>query len=325
MKTIKLIAPAKVNLFLGIGRQRPDGYHDATTVMHSLALHDTVSMTRVDAGESVVLIEPESHAQPLREYSVEVVADSGLSVEAKSIWLEGIDPLDIPSDQNLACKAVLLLAEKLDRHVDECIRIIIEKHIPYQAGLGGGSSDAAAALLGAAELWGAASDDPRIEQAAEELGADVRFFLHGGCALLNGRGESFVHALEPMKETVAIVRPAQGVSTKQAYHAFDEHPAYPEQSLLDDVCAADRAADVPLFNNLEAPAERLADGLKQAREIIAATDGVTGVLLCGSGSALFAICDTYATAQKLSARAQANGCWARSTSFSSIRAALLPS
>lgn len=90
--------------------------------------------------------------------------------------------LDVPVESNIVAKAVRLLAEKLERTADETVVACLEKHIPAEAGLGGGSSDAAAALLGAAHLWGVPADDPRIEEAARSLGADVAFFLHGGCA-----------------------------------------------------------------------------------------------------------------------------------------------
>ena len=72
MKTIELIAPAKVNLFLGIGERRADGYHDATTVMHALSMHDSLRMTRLGAGEHTVLVEPCDEAQPLREFEIDV-------------------------------------------------------------------------------------------------------------------------------------------------------------------------------------------------------------------------------------------------------------
>ena len=164
MKTVNVIAPAKVNLFLGIGARRDDGYHDVTTVMHALSMHDKLTMTQIGCGEHVMVVEPNDPAQPERQEEVKVEPGSGLSVTVRNLWFGGIEPLDIPSADNLASKAVYAFAQAVGRSEDEAIRIVIEKHIPYQAGLGGGSSDAAAALVGAAELWGIELDDDELKK-----------------------------------------------------------------------------------------------------------------------------------------------------------------
>jgi 4-diphosphocytidyl-2-C-methyl-D-erythritol kinase len=325
MKTVKLIAPAKVNLFLGIGECREDGYHDAVSVMQALALHDTLTMTSVGSGEHVMLMEPCDAAQPLRQCEVQVREGDGLSVEAKSIWCEGIVPIELPSADNLACRAVMMLAQAIGRTQDECIRIVVEKHIPYQAGLGGGSADAAAALVGAASLWGLSVDDEAVRAVARRLGADVRFFLHGGCVLLEGRGDEFVRSLAARRDSVVIIRPDSGVSTAEAYRMFDAAPQVPDAAILQQVHAARTGDAVPLFNNLEAPSTSLLPELADIRAFARQASDVRGVLLCGSGSATFAVCGTYAAAQALSAAAQSRGYWARATSFSGIRAAQLPS
>ncbi len=324
MKTIRLIAPAKTNLYLGVGQRRDDGFHEVTTVMHALTMHDTLTMTHLGAGEHAVLLEPCDEAQPMRECPIDVEEGSGLLVDTKILWASDIEPIEVASDANLATRAVNLLAKNLGRNVDEFIRIVIDKHIPSQAGLGGGSSDAAAAILGAASFWGVSADDPKVEQTAAAIGADVRFFLHGGCALLQGKGERYVRTLKPMKDSVTLIRPSVGVSTAEAYEVFDRAPAYPESDIIEAVNAAVEATEVPLYNNMEIPAESLLDAFGEIREVAAAQAGVRDVLLCGSGSAVMAVCDDYASAQALSAIMQARGFWARVTSFSSIRAALMP-
>ena len=197
---VKLVAPAKVNLFLDIGAKRADGYHEAVSIMHALMLHDVLRM-KLAPGRG-----------------------EGLSVDLSCVAREGLAMLDVPVESNIVAKAVRLLAEKLGRTADETVVACLEKHIPAEAGLGGGSSDAAAALLGAAHLWGVPADDPRIEEAARSLGADVAFFLHGGCACFTGVGDAFDHALAPMNGNVVLVKPEGGVSTAAAYRAFDEHP-----------------------------------------------------------------------------------------------------
>ena len=326
MKTVNVIAPAKVNLFLGIGARRDDGYHDVTTVMHALSMHDKLTMTQIGCGEHVMVVEPNDPAQPERQEEVKVEPGSGLSVTVRNLWFGGIEPLDIPSADNLASKAVYAFAQAVGRSEDEAIRIVIEKHIPYQAGLGGGSSDAAAALVGAAELWGIELDDDFLmQEVARCLGADVRFFMRGGCALLEGRGDWFEHQLTPRKDTAVIMRPSEGVSTVEAYRLFDENPVYFDGQTLEAVRGAEDAVDVPLGNNLEAPALSLSPEMAKVRNLALAATGVNAVQVCGSGSAVFAICDDYTSAQALSVQVQREGFWARTTSFTSVRASVIPS
>ena len=325
METINVIAPAKVNLFLGIGKLREDGYHDATTVMHALSMHDKLAITHIGCGEHVVVVEPNDPAQPERQEEVKVEPGCGLSVTVRNLWLGGIAPLQIPSESNLVYKAIHTLAKTIGRTEDEVIRVVVEKRIPYQAGLGGGSSDAAAAMLGVAHLWGVEDDDEMLQDVARQLGADVRFFMRGGCALLEGRGDWLERQLEPRKDSVVIIRPEGGVSTAEAYRLFDESPRFFDEEVLAAVRNAQRAADVPLGNNLQEPALALHSEISKICQLAAEAVGVSDILLCGSGSAVFAVCETFENAQALAAQAQRQGYWARATSFSGVRAAILPS
>ena len=135
---------------------------------------------------------------------------------------------DLASDDNIASKAVRACAA-LGRD-DAGIEIRIEKNIPRKAGLGGGSSDAAAALVGAARLWGIDPNDPAIEQTARQLGSDVAFFLHGGCSCYEGTGDVFIRAVEPSKRSVALVKPEGGVSTARGVpHVRRDPLPIPEQ------------------------------------------------------------------------------------------------
>lgn len=324
MKTCKIIAPAKVNLFLGIGCPREDGFHDVTTVMHALSMHDTLQMYLVESGEDVQIMEPNDPAQPLRQALVKVESGQGLEVVVRNLWFNAIEPIDIPSEDNLAAKAVRNLAEELGRKEDETIRIVIEKHIPYQAGLGGGSSDAAAAILGAASMWGVPADDPAIERAARRTGADVAFFIHGGCALMKDRGDEFARSLEPRRDSVAIIRPEGGVSTGRAYRLFDDQPDYFGEDVLASIESAECAGDVCLGNNLQKPAEELLPAISDVLSFVREGQGAADALLCGSGSAVFASCESYEAAQAIVAEASRRGYWARATTFSGIRAAVLP-
>ena len=300
----RVFAPAKVNLHLAIGPRRDDGYHEAATVMHALNLHDVVFLRRrlPDAAGAAGVEGP----------LVRMVAGAGIEVP------------NVASEDNLAAKAVVRLAEALQLPPEAAnLEIRIEKNIPAQAGLGGGSADAAAALLGAASLWGVAGDDDRIETVARTLGADVAFFLHGGCAYLEGTGDQFVHALEPSRASVVLVKPEGGVSTAEAYRRFDEAPAYADDSRAAQVRAATEADAIDPFNNLAAASERIMPELAEVRQWLEQDPRTEGVLLCGSGAATFALCDNFQAACTLVAQARARGWWARATALGAARCAVV--
>ena len=297
---IKVIAPAKINLVLGIGAKREDGYHYADTIMHALALHDVLHMRRVD----------------LTGFNI------GLEIHLTMEHTEGIAPVDVAPEENLAYRAVAALAQAIGRKEDEEVHIHIVKSIPAQAGLGGGSSDAAAALVGAAKLWGIDAQDPRLAQVAADLGADVAFFLKGGCAYLTGKGEQFVHSLAPRKDFILLVSPDEGVSTAQAYRIFDEDPALPTDTQRGVWGVLQDARKVEPFNNLAPAAEKILPVLTEIREWGESCEGVNDVLLCGSGSATALFCESFAQATKLSGEAQLKGWSARVTSLVGIGAAI---
>ena len=270
---VKLVAPAKVNLFLDIGAKRADGYHEAVSIMHALMLHDVLRM-KLAPGRG-----------------------EGLSVDLSCVAREGLAILDVPVESNIVAKAVRLLAEKLGRTADETVVACLEKHI---------------------------ADDPRIEEAARSLGADVAFFLHGGCACFTGVGDAFDHALAPMNGNVVLVKPEGGVSTAAAYRAFDEHPTVISEADREAALEAQRAADVPLRNNLVPVSEHLLPALVDIRLWASERVDVQRVLMSGSGSAVFMQCATFADAGRVAAEARMRGWWARATMFGSARAAVVP-
>lgn len=313
---LRIIAPAKANLFLGIGNRRADGYHDAVSLMHALNLHDVLHMGCVPLAEAAGWKD---------RADVAVVGPAGnVSVRVGTVPRGGVPELDIPARKNLVTKAVDALARELGHAQPSALDIRIEKSIPCEGGLGGGSSDAAAALLGAARLWGVDAGDPALEVAARSLGSDVAFFLYGGCGLYEGTGDAFVRSLKPMAKSVALIKPEGGVPTAQAYAAFDECPHAVDAALLDRVNAAREAAEVPLFNNLAPASERLMPLLAEIRTWVAGFPGVTDVLLCGSGATTFAVCEGFDAACAVTAAAKRRGWWARATAFGGARAAVLP-
>lgn len=298
-ETIELIAPAKVNLYLDIGAVRSDGYHEVVTVMHALLWHDVLRMRALSR-----------------------TPGAGLDIKLSCQTLEGLDPLDIQPEDNIVFKAVSMLAEIAHISCDQTIEISIEKHIPAQAGLGGGSSDAACALVGAARLWGLPADGAYVKQAARSLGADVVFFLHGGCVCLTGVGDVVDHRLSPMDDFVVIVKPKGGVSTVLAYKTFDENPARISEANRKRALSAQRAQDVPLCNNLVAASQKLLPALAEVQTWAQNHRDIKAFLMSGSGSAVFAICSHPEGAQRVAASAQSHGWWARPTRFASLGATI---
>ena len=302
MKNVtKIISPAKVNLVLAVGEKQESGFHEVQTIMHSLARHDTLSMRRFDDEGS----------------------GDGLQVMLKCDSSITIDPLLIKAEENIAYKAVVELAKALGRTQDETIEMILNKVIPAEAGLGGGSSNAAAALVGAATLWGVGVEDERVQEVASRLGADVSFFLKGGCARLSGKGDVFEAQLEPRSGFVLLVRPDAGVSTGKAYAAFDEDPVLPSSEYLSSIATLDAAADVSLYNNLEKAACSVTPVVAQVLEWGRAAAGEENVVLCGSGSAVCCIFDSYQAACEASVEARKHEWWTRVTSFSPLGAAIV--
>lgn len=281
---LELIAPAKVNLYLAVGGLREDGYHDVTTVLHALALHDTLTLT------------------PAPSFTFACSHDLGLSV-----------------DQNLAVRAARAMSERYARPLKVAIRLT--KRIPAGAGLGGASADAAAVVLGLARAWGLETDDPTITEVARGLGADVPFFLEGGAALFVGRGDVLETRLPALDAPVVLAMPAKPVSTAAAYAALDaapRPPAPPVGPLLDALgagCITDVAAR--LHNDMTAAAVGLAPDVARALDLLGTQPGVLGALVAGSGSCTFGICADDASARRAAERARTAGLWSAVTRLAS--------
>ena len=324
---LKAIAPAKVNLYLGVGARQQNGYHTVQNVMHTLLVHDVLYMRRM----SFAAFAYETGIDYSKAGEGEAAGQQGEAAAQQPLPLKihltcsGVGSLEVPAisaQENIVYKALVALARALDRNEDEVIDVHLEKHLPFQAGLGGGSSDAAAALVAAAKLWGVSADDTRIEQVAKTLGADVAFFLRGGCALYNGAGENYVHSLATNNAPVVLIKPAAGLSTAAVYRAFDEAPCLPTREQETAALNAKTAHDVPLFNGLEQAAGHLDPTLAEIHAWANAQTGVERAMLTGSGSCTFAVCESSADALKIAAAAQARGWWATATYFANVRAAV---
>lgn len=276
-------APAKVNLHLAVGGLRPDGYHQLTSVFHTLDLSDTLSFR-----------------------------------EAPGLSLECDVDLGLASEHNLAHRAAVEMGAAFGADPD--VSIAITKRIPHGAGLGGGSADAAAVIAALATLWGASPRDERCIDVARSLGADVAFFLvPGGVALMTGRGDVIEAELEPFPGApVVLVRPPVPVSTAAAYSAFDKHPiAEPSpDAVIAALAARDlRALGASLANNLAQASIAVAPEVRDALEWLRAAPGVTGAEVSGSGSAVFAICESHEVAESAACAAADRGWWSLVTAL----------
>lgn len=246
--------PAKVNLHLGVGPLRADGFHDLVTVFHAVALFDDVVATPADT--------------------------LSLTVSGRT---DGV-PTD---ERNLAWRAAALLAERTG--VEPGVALHLAKAIPVAGGMAGGSADAAGALLACARLWGVDADLPAL---AAELGSDVAFPLLGGTAVGTGRGE--VLETVPCAATLHWVFAfgTEGISAGDAYREFDRHPPHPvptRPAALLDALADGSAHDVAahLHNDLQAAALRLRPALEGT--LHDGRDALAG-LVSGSGPTCAFLC-----------------------------------
>ncbi|HEY3317793.1 MAG TPA: 4-(cytidine 5'-diphospho)-2-C-methyl-D-erythritol kinase [Coriobacteriia bacterium] len=273
-------APAKVNLYLAVGERRSDGYHDVETVMQALELHDSVLLTPADTLR--VTCEP----------------DPGL-----------------PGDENLVARAARALGEAVGR--DPAYAIRVRKRIPAGGGLGGGSADAAATLAGLAHAWALDARDPALVASAASVGADVPFFLAGGCALLRGRGDRLVKRLPDPRLHVALVNPGVPVSTAAAYAALDATPR-PAAPGAAGMVAALEAGDPQgigraLFDDMTPAALGLAPVVADALALLRDRAGVLGACLSGSGSTVFGIFADALSAEEAARAGRGHGWWAEAT------------
>lgn len=253
---LTLHAPAKVNLMLIVGARRDDGYHDVSTVMQTVGLYDTLTLT----------------------------GGSGLTMTCT-------DP-DLPTDgSNLVLRAAALFCQELHLPAPD-LHLHLQKRIPSQAGLGGGSSDAAAVLRAMRTLYAPEVSDAELERMAAALGSDVPFFIRGGTALATGRGERLTPLPRLADGWFVVVKPPEGFSTPAMYRRLDELPPQSPQS--DGMTAAlgagePRAVAAALCNSFEraVPPDSAVWVIREALR----SQGALAAMLSGSGSAVFGLFD----------------------------------
>lgn len=259
-RVVRARAFAKVNLSLRVLGVRPDGYHELRTTFQSLALHDTLTLTPARG--------------PLR--------------------IECNNPACPVNRTNLVWRAAERMWRASGRRgAPRGFRVVLTKRIPLRAGLGGGSSDAAAALRAFAFCWDVRASRERLQSIAAGLGADVPFFLDGGSSLGVERGDVLFPLIDAPASWVVLVLPEFGVSTSEAYGWFDEVVASSSRPR-----GAASALPLPAFdlrNDLEAP---VAERYPSIRRFIGALrrHGASYAAMSGSGSAVFGLFDARRTA-----------------------------
>jgi 4-diphosphocytidyl-2-C-methyl-D-erythritol kinase len=269
-------APAKINLFLDVLACRSDGFHDLETVICAIDLYDTLVLEAIE-GDQVTLemTVPGNGGQQLRE------------------------PLP-EGEQNIIVKALHQLARSAG--VAAGMAVGLTKRIPSSAGLGGASSDAAAALLGAAQLWKLDWSRERLFEVAAEVGSDVPFFLNGSAAICRGRGEIVEGVNNRSRLHLVLVHPPQGLSTANVFAACRPGRSAASGPLLEAMEAGNRGRLVELLHNsLQATAAELEPWIGKLEELLA-DSGCLGYQMSGSGTSFFAICGHRRHARQLAAR-----------------------
>ncbi|HEY5856854.1 MAG TPA: 4-(cytidine 5'-diphospho)-2-C-methyl-D-erythritol kinase [Aldersonia sp.] len=273
-------APAKVNLHLGVGELRADGYHELRTVFQALSLRE----------------------------ELELVPATALSIRVR-----GEGAREVPTDhRNLVWKAATRLAYKAGR--EPAVEISIDKGVPVAGGLAGGSADAAATLVGLNQLWNLGFTRDELAEIAVELGSDVPFALHGGTAIGTGRGEKLLPVLSRDSFSWVLAFAKGGLSTPEVYRELDrlrgqgQPPRLGEtQDLLQALAAGDPHRLAPLLgNDLQAAALSLRPELRRTLRAGIAAGALSGIV-SGSGPTCAFLCADHDAAIDVGAELSGEG------------------
>jgi 4-diphosphocytidyl-2-C-methyl-D-erythritol kinase len=245
---IRLFSPAKINLFLRIVSKRPDGYHNLSSVFQTISLCDTLTIQ-------------------LHPHDELTCTDAHLPTDTS----------------NLILKATALFRRKTG--LKQGFKIHLIKQIPTQAGLGGGSSNAATTLWACNHLMNTRIPLDTLKQWGSEIGSDIPFFFSEGTAYCTGRGELVAHLPSLTARPLWIVKPRVGLSTPEVYRQLNFVNSEAEISKLHD-CEDFLLGQLPYFNDLERPSFELKPELKQLK-LDLLERGFETVLMSGSGSAFF--------------------------------------
>jgi len=274
-------APAKLNLFLEVLGKRSDGFHELETLMVTVALYDT-------------LVFQEGPFDDIRLTCRDAVLRNRTAAHGGC---------SVPTDRdNLVVQAAHLL--RAYAGVSRGVRIELHKRIPVAAGLAGGSSDAAATLLGLSRLWNVPLSRHEMGELAARLGSDVPFFLaESMAAVCRGRGEFIEPIPLPAALNFIILRPGSGLSTREVYERCRPAPT-PQTShdLTESLTAGHlgRAGQL-LYNALSSPAEQINPEVNSMRRILS-KQPILGHSMSGSGTACFGLCASWHQARNVARR-----------------------
>lgn len=277
-------APAKLNLSLQVLSRRPDGYHDLESLMVTLDLRDELWFTPAPPG-------------------------SGLTLRCVNHSPAAAPPQALPpvDDRNLVCRAARLLHAETGCPLD--VTIDLFKRIPLEAGLAGGSADAAATLLGLTRLWNLPLSAEQLRQLGGRLGSDIPFFLaQSPAAVCTGRGEVVEPVSLPAGLAFVVAKPSSGLATPRVFQHCRPEPGVTRAWELVGALQAGRLARAGglLVNTLQPAAELLNEDVRRLRRVFAALPFV-GHQMSGSGTSYFGLCRNLTQARTLAARVAAAG------------------
>ena len=253
MKRLRVRAPAKVNLYLKVLGRRTDGYHNIETLFQAIDLEDELT---IEPGTGRSVLEVDGHP-------------------------------DLETADNLVMRAIGWIERETGKSIN--VKIRLKKSIPVAGGLGGGSSDAAATLLGIRELFDLPLSDESLAQGGSALGADVPFFFKGGTAIGQGIGDRLTAIPMSTDYGLILVNPGFSVSTALVYREFS--------GTLTGKAGNDRLRDVPrdcqgweilLHNDLQPVSEGLYPKIAKVRMALEGA-GLNRVLMSGSGPTVFGL------------------------------------
>lgn len=252
MQSIKVAAPAKINLTLEVLDKRPDGFHNIKSIMQAISIYDYLTFDILGYSEA-------------EQSGKNEIALSGTSNE-------------IPyNEKNLVYKAIAAYCEKA-KISGIRIKVFIEKNIPVEAGLAGGSTDAAAAFYALNKIFKKLKEE-EIEELCASLGSDLNFCLHGGTALCSGRGEN-IRKIKTEKSPVTLIKPVGfGISAKEAYTKFAMMTDKSAPNNTEKMC--NRFDKNFLYNSLEKAV------INDYKELLLIKKAIPESMMSGSGPTFF--------------------------------------
>lgn len=275
-ETLTATAYAKINLTLDVFSKRADGYHSIASILQVISLHDTLVFSR--------------HAEPGIRFTCDAPEGSAIPTDATNLVVR-------------AAQSIFDQAHEQGHTLSSGVAIHLTKQIPAQAGLGGGSSNAAATLLAMNRLFELKFDSKTLHSLASSLGSDVPFFLVGGTAVARGRGETLTPLPDVPPFWLVVVKPEENVSTAWAYGELDNAPnrqSHRGTMRLETALREDDRGRLLAFqsNDFELPVFEHLPRLAWLRDEIEMA-GALAVHLCGSGSALYGVAESEAAAARI--------------------------